>query len=563
MKVNIVVLLLILVTGCSKESQDHTNDLIESDTIKINEQKLFGAWVSSDSLDGFEFHASPTKIGSLNADFTITQAHLQKEGVMFKGNRASNYFTWNIGRDGQLRLDLKDISCQSRPLVLCDTTSRLQIEVLGKEGSLLEFRISEEKNLDGIFDNGYSWQLKRKQLPNITFDNMAYLIEDLFSVSRQSYLTSGNSGLELYLSRNESDWRFVEQERSEYSISFTHNEAFTTANDFYIYNLGERELSVKHTFDYVNIYPSFNGELLLSYSNNRQFSEELGVDINQVDPDGYIFNLKRTHAVSLVEPEELTFKIKDGSTYYSNFSDVFGLEWLDTDLGNSLKFIGSKAYISSLDVLTGSALVTAEFDWRYGESNYDVILENDRVIFKITFLNGDAGRYRVITSNYDKQEQEYTVRNNLDYFFEKNSDIFLDEIESKHFEFINLNAVVTSRISLLEDGDIELGGIDNVEGGRWFLSDHNEITRFECQTISEVEIKDFQGCLDSFRYVATEETKTSYSHITKVRFLNKINDSYLVQYDAAFWGGRWGREDHIGYFSTYYIWKHLPVKETK
>jgi hypothetical protein len=162
-----------------------------------------------------------------------------------------------------------------------------------------------------------------------------------------------------------------------------------------------------------------------------------------------------------------------------------------------------------------------------------------------------------VTSTYDKQEQEYLALYSSEFLFAQNEDIDLSALSPLDFEFIHVNGVITSPVRLLEDGEVELVNVDDVEGGRWFFNGPNELIRFECTTLSEVEITDYQQCLDSFEYVASEDAVTDYSHISRLRFINKIGNDYLVQYDAAFWGGRWGREDHIRRFTSYYQWFHL------
>ncbi|MCJ8273326.1 MAG: hypothetical protein MJK04_28490, partial [Psychrosphaera sp.] len=153
---------------------------------------------------------------------------------------------------------------------------------------------------------------------------------------------------------------------------------------------------------------------------------------------------------------------------------------------------------------------------------------------------------------------EFLNQNTYFFVYVPNENINVDALLPRDFQFINLDGIITSGVQLLDDGVVELINVEDVEGGRWFIDDDGALIRFECLNIAEVEITDYQECVDSFEFVATTETKTTYSHLSKLTFLNRIGDDYLVQYDAAFWGGRWGRETYIRRFSTYYQWLHFP-----
>jgi hypothetical protein len=556
----LVLFSLISIVGCSGEEQTVEQSTANVELLQINERKMFGAWQSADKTYGYEFHASPTKQATLIADFELQQAHFQPEGIIYKEGKVSSYFNWVLLANGLLRLDVKTSACQSRPLTLCATVSSQTIEVLGTNERNLKFKIAEDADRDGTPENNFQWQLSKKQLPNLEIGDKSYLIEQQTRADSQYMAKDNNGSLELYLPTVKEDRKFVEVSRDEYSIELTPVKEFHNSVSFYVYNQGDTDIDVSQVYEYLIIYPTFDDNIIVSYKINRELVLTNGLNANDIDLDGYMINLKRSKHFGVVNVTNYIPTLEYGKPYYSNFWEMFNIDGVDSGVANQIIFIDdNKAKITARSVIKDEPSAERIFNWRKGSRDGEIIVENEHIAFILEFLSGSDvdQRYRVITSTYLKADDEYLMRYISDYFFAKNADIDVTAFFPLEFEFIHLNGVSKSPVVLHDDGTVELVNVDEVEGGRWFFNGTNELIRFECINNAEVEIVDYQECLDSFEFVATEETKTTYSHISKLTFLNKIGDNYLVQYDTSFWGGRWGKEEQIRSISVYYQWLHL------
>ena len=548
---------VLTLVGCSGEQQTTTNVDEVAQMLQVNERKMLGAWQSDDLQYGYEFHSSPTKRGSI-VEIDIQESFFRPEGVIYKQGKPESYFTWSVLANGALRLEIKDSSCLSRPLVICNTDNIQTIQVTGSNEQNLTFLISEDVNLDGRSDESFQWRLSKKVLPDMTIGERAFFITKLNRANNQ-YLLAGNSNeLTMYLPFAQGDRKFVEQQRDEYIIELNQQEDIVLSEDLYVYGLGEQSVQLKRHYQPILIYPAFDEGFIVSAEYEVEILLDGTYEQSDIDLDGTLLSRKVSRHVDVVNAGQYAPQIEYGKPYYGNFLEVFDVEGLDNGIANKVIFENdSTARLFSGDVLSDSPFMNEVFQWRQGAHAGEFVLENDNVVVYLEFLHGEKERYRVVTSTYIKADEEFITKYSSEFLFAEYGDIDLSTLFPLEFEFINIDGVIVSPVRLLDDGEVELVNVDEVEGGYWFFNGTNELIRFECTTISEVIIEDYQECLDSFEYVATPQTVTDYSHITRIRFINKIGNDYLVQYDAAFWGGRWGREDHIRRFTSYYQWFHL------
>ncbi|MFT4928344.1 MAG: hypothetical protein ACI8WB_004463 [Phenylobacterium sp.] len=552
----LLLLGLTLMVGCSGEEQTSGQADVTTELIEVNERKMLGAWQSTDQLQGFEFHASPAQFGAIVA-IEYEETFYQPEGVVYQNGQPSLYFTWLMLANGSLRLDVKKPSCQSRPLVLCATDSVQTIQVIGSNVARLTFQIAEDLDLDGKADHNFEWQLSKKALPNLNVGDKSYLIETMNRASSQFLTRDNNGSLELFVPTSTGDRKFVESNRDQYSIDLVQAGEIRTSREFYVYNHGDTDINILNNYEYFRIYPAFNDALMVSFKVNRSFELDGSFSASDVDLNGYLLNFKRSQQVAVANVSHVSPTIVYGKPYFSNLFEVFDIIGLDNGIANKIVFLDDhSAQLSSGDVLADGPFVEQLFAWRKGSHDGEFIFENNEVVVTMEFVSGDSDRYRVIISTFNKADAEYLVKYSSELFFSQNDNVDLASLFPLEFEFTHTNGITVSPVRLLDGGEVELVNVDEVQGGRWIING-NELVRFECVTVAEVEITDYQECLDSFQYVATSETKTDYSHISRLRFVNKIGNNYLVQYDAAFWGGRWGREDHIRRFTSYYQWVHL------
>ena len=549
---------VLLLAGCSGEKQTSTQDDVAAQVQLINQNKIYGTWQSSDKSFGYEFHASPTKISSFAADNLIELSY-QPEGVIYKDSKPAGHFIWTLLGNGVIRAEIKLATCQARPLTICTTDTIQMIDLKGSNEQNMTFEISEDYDLDGKFEVNYEWQLSKKKLPEIVAGNKSFMIETITRGSSQMKAVDNNGVLELTIPGANVDRKLVESSRDDYSMDFTQAQEYKTYVEFYVYDTGYRDIVVNHKYDIVRIYPAFNDSLLISFNITRELEPPAGISISEIDLAGFFLNSKYSLNFTLMAPGDFGPEIEFGKTYHGGFLELYDIEGADNGSANELVFLDEhKAQFSVEDLVTGGRFVELTFDWKIGEHPGQYIFENEERILTMEFLSSYNGRHQVVQSSYDKVFNEYLNQNAYFVVYVPNDNIDVLSLLPRDFQFINLDGIITSGVQLLEDGVVELVNVEDVEGGRWFVDDEGVLIRFECLNIAEVEITDYQECVDSFEFVATPETKTTYSHLSKLTFINKIGDDYLVQYDAAFWGGRWGREGFIRRFSTYYQWLHLP-----
>ncbi|NQZ11293.1 MAG: hypothetical protein HRT35_29430 [Algicola sp.] len=547
---------LIFVVSCSGEQQTSEQDNAATELLRVSEAKMYGAWQSTDKSYGYEFHASPTKFGTA-LGITLLEVHYQPEGIIYENSKPAKYFIWSLLPNALLRLEVKVPSCQARPLTLCTTDSVQFIELQGSNEKSLAFKIGEDKDLDGKAENNFQWQLTKKDLPELNVGDKSYFIETKGRAQAQLSASDDNGELALYVPRGTGVIKLAETSQDQYAIQFSQAEVFQSTEEFYVYNHGYMDINILHRYENVYLYPTFGDSLIVSYKVSRELQPSGNIDVNDIDLDGYLLNLKSSRDFDVVNVVGFDPNIEFGRPYFSDFFETFELDGVDNGSANQLVFIDQNtAKLTHADVLTGEPFIEKTFDWRQGSHAGEFILENDEAILTLEFLYGEHQRYRVIVSTYRKADAEYFLRDNSAFFFSYTDNIDLPSLLPRVFEFIQIDGVTVTPVELLSDGVVELN-LDGINGGRWFFKGNNELLRFECTTVAEVEITDYQECYDSFQYVATTETKTHYSHITSLKFINRIGNNYLVQYDAAFWGGRWGREEYIRRFSTYYQWMHL------
>lgn len=548
-----------LLTGCSGEQYDSSQADTFVEQLTINEQKMYGAWQSSDGAYGYEFHASPTQIGTLIPDFSYTEGMFQPEGVLYKDGKPHVEFVWSLQPSGTLRLDIKESTCQAKPLTLCTTDSIHFVEVLGSNEKSVTFKVSEDTDLDGKSDSNFQWKLAKKAMPELAIGEKSYLIETMYRAYGQFVASNQSGQLTLRKPTAKGDHEFAEIKRDTYSIDFEQTKVTRFAEAFFVYNHGTIDLNIVEHFEYLKIYPAFDDSLILSYRLNREFELPDNVNRTDVDLDGYIVNSRASRRFRLADVGNYAPNIVYGREYYGSFEQLFGTVGLDDGMSNQMIFVDdNKAIFTTGDVLSDEPLIEKEFSWRKGSHAGEFIFESDRVRLTMEFLFEQQGRHRVVSNTFNKLDDEYAISNASEYFFESNDTIDLTILEPLNWQFVHVNGVSISPVRLLEGGEVELVNVTDVEGGRWQFDGDDGLVRFECANLAEVVITDYDECLDSFNYVATTQTKTTYSHISKLKFINKIGNNYLVRYDAAFWGGRWDREEHIRRFSSYYQWIHLP-----
>lgn len=553
-----VVVAAVLLNGCSgeKESQSHVSNELEQ--IKLSEKKLYGAWKSADGSYGFEFHASPTEEGTIDPDFEVAEEHLQKEGIIYQDGRKSGYFNWRVLADGSVQLDIRDSVCQSRPLVLCAREAVERIEVNGSNPSNLTFKATRDEDLDGVFDSNYEWHLSQQKLPPIEVGHKSYILQSNARSESQIYASNDSGELRLYRPANAGDHEFVETQRSDYLIEFSQTHQVAEPFYFYVYNHGYERFNVKAQYEYLVMYPSFDGELIVSFAYKNTLETDADVSLSDVDFEDFIEDVKFSHKGSVRSVGNDVPTIEFGKEYYSWFVDAVEKPGLVDVSANLLVFHdANRASISARNVLTHETESHAEFQWSFGE-HQEIILENDKKRVTIEFVAAEGDRYRILTSVYDVQHHSYISKAYLDYLFAQNALIDVSQLLPRRFEFVNSNGVTVSPVRLLENGEVMLGNVDSADGGRWFFHDNlNEVVRYECTALGGALMEDYQQCLDSFEVAGTADATTTYSHVSHLKFLNKFGDTYLVQYDATFWGGRF-EDDFVNTISGYYLWTHLP-----
>ena len=124
-------------------------------------ENVLGFWnpVNSESYT-FEF---------LRSDPQSTDAVSVMTGNMYLNNQVVNNFTWSINDNGQINLNLKELSCFTRPLTGCPTKDSLVIQASGSDLQNAYWEINYDLDNDGDFDNvlGDNYQKKLLDLSTI------------------------------------------------------------------------------------------------------------------------------------------------------------------------------------------------------------------------------------------------------------------------------------------------------------------------------------------------------------------------------------------------------------
>lgn len=565
MKINLshivsVLFISSLTVGCSGESENQSNVTTELELVKLNEKKLYGAWKSQDGTFGYEFHASPTQEGTIDPDFEVQEIHLQNEGVIYRDGKKSEYFNWRLLADGSLQLDIRERSCQSRPLVICAREAIQRIEVIGSNANNLDFRVTQDSDLDGTFDANYDWKLSQQKLPSLDVGEKAYFMQSNYRAESQIYGSSTDGQLKLFHPVNAIENEFVESNRNDYLIEFQQSNSASEQYYFYVYNHGWELFDVKANYEYFLVYPSFDGELIVSFAFTNEMNTSADINPADIDLEDFIENVRFSNKVNVQNVGSYAPTIEFGKEYYSWFVDATELDGRSDISANLLVFVDENtATISARDVVANEIVGKSDFSWSYGAHNGEIILENANKKITIEFLQAQGvNRDRILTTIYDKQRQFFVSKSYSDYLFSQNEQIDVSTLLPRRFEFVNSNGVTVSPVTLLEDGEVVLGNVDSTDGGRWYFHENtNEVVRYECLAVGGALMEDFQQCKDSFEVAATADATTTYSHISHLKFLNKFGNTYLVQYDATFWGGRFD-DDFVNTISGYYLWTHLP-----
>lgn len=537
----------------------------QTEQVQMSINKVVGAWIDNAGTNGFEFHAAPTKFALLDEDIVVREQNYQKEGIRYINSEPRYYFLWGVNAQGDIVMEKKDPACQLRPLTFCPTIARERLRLTSGSFENAKFEFSIDLDMDGIFEDYEDHHLRRKKLIDFPITDKGYMLGTGHYRARSQYSISNVDGrVSITLPHFSNDHTLEEVSRNDYYIELAFPPGEKTEQlEFAVF--GEENnmfVDVVFSYEHIMIYPTFDDSFVLTQVINRKLNPGPEVPLDRLEADefsqkindGLRFNVYG----NIIDVPDLVM----GQRYSTMMLDIFDQDELSGQAGNEITFHDNgKAYVTFPDLLyeLTDAQKTIEFDWHVSDDRKTLWLENATNRVNIEFLSDDGDRYKYVYSNYNKAEQDFDVSNDFETLFTKNIDVNMHDLAPGYFEFHSPNSVMVYPVTLDENGDTEVDGIGEVEGGRWIIDENGDLIRYECFSLSGVRIDDYQRCVDSFEFVGTENSYTTYSHISRLEFLHKVSEGfYLVKYDALFWGGRFDFVEDKGRLGTYYLYKHIP-----
>jgi len=549
MKSTFIVLLSLILFGCNEQSDATVGDTAQVD-LALKEALLVGVWQPSSNENlSFEFLSSVEK---------GTRDNSLKTGRTYKNGILRDLFYWNLQSNGIVTLNIVSKNCNSRPISWCEVLNKTAIQSSGSQLDNLSWEISSDTNADNIVNDVLTEKYQKKVIDFTSITQGDFYLttfESNFSHAIPAQINSTSVALSLdYLGTPIVVTGEVSNEEN-YQVTLTSDQKLTSTKNFYVQDVGYQDFTIKSYFENIILTSSIGNNFTVSYDIVREVVYPAGMDASTVQLDDLVALDKRTRYYSVVDSFIAVPEILSSDKFYSYIVDQFSYSKANGGGSNEIVFdTASTGVLNYKDLYQDKYSEEKPFSWRITDSNFLELAMDDGFIITVKFIEQTLGGYIALLA--------YQPPGDVDPYFTKHEFLFDDSYPAftdafpGRFEFMSDDGFSKIFIDFKADHTLETNapGV----GGYWHLDENDNLISYECSTLNNKDIEDYQSCYESLGEVKTDDRYTNFSHIRVARILHREGNDFKVKYNANVWGGPFGivDSDYLGISWTYH-WKRI------
>ncbi|MBY0572438.1 MAG: hypothetical protein K2P84_02050 [Undibacterium sp.] len=457
-----------------------------------------------------------------------------KSGSIFQGTQYVGMFYWTSASDGSIKMTKVAPACDLRPISQCPITGLVTAYPGNVTAEGANWKFAYDDNHDGVVDRTVSDEYKH---PNVDLSSLAqgdfYLSKGEVFSSPWLGLRSGNQlGIRIEVAGQPVPLSLAVPATPSLSVTLNgagEPSAVKTSSTFTMKDGSRLSIPIKVWTENVTLSAGANNGFILEYAFHRKVMFPKDVDPNNVDVKDFETPQQRSASFARVDQFIHGPTIRANDRFATLLPADFDPDWALLGAGNEINFTSAtEGNLSHIDFHNGLYSEHRKFSWKQKDDGRVVMSFISGLEITMRFIKDINGGYQVV----------YTIPHptlGLTFF---QHDLIRDnlltlsdsELEGRYV-FISTDGLTRNELILHKDKRVS-----GVVAGFWFRDTNGDVVGYECTDLQEKEIADYDQC-----YAQLNDTsKVSYVHLRRLKFMQKNGNEFLVKYNAALYGERWG-----------------------
>jgi hypothetical protein len=451
-----------------------------------------------------------------------------------------NLFYWDLDCNGAIVLHLLDANCSVRPLSQGDVIGIIKIESEDGFQKKSKWLISIDREQSGSFHEEISEEYNRKDifLSNIPHGEFYLLQYENFEEPAVGEFIDGKLIIKIFDFGEPIDFSvsLCEESLPDIFLNVTENEGIYTTHSISLENDLLKDVLVKRWVKQVRLVASANNKLVIYYEMRSEIQASSDIKRDSINVDEYEKTIKKSFIVTVVSGFVSGPRISASDVFYSRVRIDFNPEWmLGTSGGNEIIFTSStEGVVRYIDIFENKHSSSRHFTWCQRDDGSVMLSIFNFGDILIKFIKAVSGGYQALMIYSDKDNLHWRCPQ-VHYWLVDNDPSVTHKDFPGHYRFTSDNGWAQIDIILHKDGTVT-SVPEWLVGGHWFQDANGDIVSYEYIDAGGSASANYDECYASFNCLS----KDSFSHIRRLRILNKENNIFNLKYDAALYGARFG-----------------------